>query len=84
MKSTILIAMLATLVACNSEKKSSNACTFNSELSGCVSEGDTSPYRENDEVVLSAKVGHSYTGSNSTDAGIRVTNKITNSLFCMM
>jgi hypothetical protein len=35
-KSTILIAMLATLVACNSEKKSSNACTFNSELSVCV------------------------------------------------
>lgn len=84
MKSTILIAMLATLVACNSETKSSNACIFNSELSECVSEGDTSPDRDNDEVVLSAKVVSTYTGTNSSDAGIRVTNKITNSLFCMM
>jgi hypothetical protein len=52
MKSTLLIAMLLTLVACNSEKKSSFSCTYNG--GPCPSE--TAQYTENKEVVVVAQV----------------------------
>lgn len=55
MKSTLIIAMLATLVACNSESKSSKSCTFNDEPTSCAP-ADSSPYRESNEVVVESQV----------------------------